>query len=577
MPLPLLPYVTLPDPEPAEPLSIDLELELGIAAGSSRTRPGEYPNPEDAPGWVAKMVTRNGTVLAELPYANVKTLTKTLGAEDEITLESPKVHPSTKEIRRLREIQIYRNDDLKSWGVVTGRSGSSSAGARGFAARGLWWYFRKRFFGTATRRNMLTNGSFELGAATGVMNAPVPGWTRVGGARLRHWTAATKPGGHGLPAPLRGEKAISLDSSAAGENRYVRTRFSYRTEFPPGQRLTFAAWVWIGDGWTGPAALGLGLYVVRVVDGEAETQAFVPVDEGTPQGEWVRLECSMIVRPYRDGYVEVRLYSPGGWVAWDEAVSVLMESTGSGFAGADQTALAGTFVNYAQTGRGKSPLNIGTNTPATGIIRKRAFQHADHEWISDAVDEVRSFPDGFDHSIEITPTTRTFTTHFPMKGTSYVEDLTLRLGRPSDDPPGNLSSYSESEDAASVVTSMIARGRGDGPDREEGAAVDTSDVDGLVLDGYVEAPEDLLLSELDDFADTELWMRNEPVQVLEVTIRPGAELDGVLLIDLLETGDLVHVEIEDGDLEVDDVYRILKISIDCPTDAATLTLNRWTQ
>lgn len=565
MPYPLLPPVEVDDPE-LDPLGIDLELEVGFAAGAPRARPETWP--EEAPVWTARVVDRSGNVLRELEHANLAPIVRTLNAEDEFGLSSSKYDPATVDVELAGEVQVLRKGVVMAWGPVVGDNASSTDPAMTFAGRSPWWYFRRRFFGTADRRNMLANGDFELGAASGALNAPVPGWTRVGGARLRHWTTATKPGGHGLPAPLSGDRAISLDSSTAGANRYVRTRFSYRTTFPPGQRITVAAWYWIGTGWIGPAALGLGLYVGRRVAGEFTVQNAAAIDNDSPRGEWVRLETSIIVPPNEDGEVEVRLYSPAGWIAWDAAVSVLMESTGAGFTPTDQAELAALFVRYAQTGRGKSPLNIGTDTPPTGVLRTRAHQHADHEWIADAVAELGSLPDGFDFSIDLTDRTRTFRTHYPRKGVDRSSSVTLKLGRPDDG--GNLSSYTRSREIGSTATSVVTRAQGDGPDREEGGAIDASGLDGLILEDLVDAPSDLTIGELDDFAEDELELRREPVVVLEVTTHGAAET----LIELLDVGDLVHVLIDDGAVQVDDVFRVVRLSIDPKTDAMTLTLNR---
>lgn len=569
MPYPLLPPAGPAIPEPVDPAGFDLVLEVGRAVGSARPVPGTYPD-DDAPGWTVDVVNIYGELVTELPNANPGTITKTLGDADEFSFASPKYDPATAEVvPLLHEAKIRRNGLLKAWGPIVADSAGSADGVVPFGGKGVWWYFRRRYFGTARRTNMITNGGFETGPATGVMNAAIPGWVRRGGARTRHWTAATKPGGHGLPDPLSGTKAVSMDNSGTGENAYISTRFAYRTNFPPGQRLTFAAWVYIADGWIGPAALSLGLYVSRIVGGIATIQKGEPIDDDTPRGEWVRLETSIIVPPRQDGEIEVRLYSPGGWVVWDSALSVLMESTGAGITPTDQVELAATVVRYGQTGRGKSPLNIGTDTPPTGVLRRRAWQHADHAWLADSVAELAAFPDGFDFDVVLTESTRTFRTYFPRKLTDRSATVVLRLGAPADG--GNVASYTRSRDGGSTATSVIARGAGEGPDREEGAAIDASALGGLILEQYVEAPEDLLIGELDDYAEGDLEVRRRLVEVLNVTTHEGAGA----LIDLLDTGDLVRVIIDDGAVQIDDVYRVVQMVITCATDTLALVLNGW--
>lgn len=547
--------------------TLTLELSL-VAVAAVVVPPAAAPDP-DRP-WSVVSVDQYGTVLGPIPNANPGTITKTLDAEDEFTFTSPKYDPATSLLRPLSEVQILRGDRVKTWGPITGDSASSADGAAGFAGRGVWWYFRRLFFGTAERTNMIRNGTFELGPADGTLSTPIPGWSKVGGLTARHYTSATKPGGHGLPDPLRGTKAVALASDEENANTYLQARFPYRTDFPPGQRLTFAAWVYIGDGWIGPAAMALGLYAVRMVDGEVETQAFAAITDETERGDWVRLECSFIVRPHRDGYVEVRLYSPAGWVAWDEALSVLMESTGAGFAGADQVELAATIVRYGQTGVGKTSKNVGTYCLPTGVHRVRAWQHADHDWLADAVAELAAFTDGFDFDVELTRTSRTFRTYFPRKGTDRTEDVILRLGAPADG--GNVASYSYSRDGGSVATSVVSRGRGDGPDREEGAAMDATALDGLILEDFVDAPANLPIGELDDYAEAQLESKRDVIEVLEVVTHEGAGE----LIDLLETGDVVGADMEDGFVVIGGTWRVVKMIITCRGDTLTLTLNRET-
>lgn len=570
MPYPVLPVVveSSGDEVVVDVDPIELVLELSAVVSSGVTVPSTPPDPGEVPEWTVRVVKMDGELVGHLENATVETITKTLGAEDEFAFSSPKYDPATMLVRPLREVQVYRFDNLKTWGPVVSAAGTSSEGSIGFAGRGVYWYFRRRFFGTAERRNMLPNGDFELGAADGTLGGYLPGWTTVGDVQRRHWTAATKPGGHGLPDPLRGEKAISLASDEEGQNGYVRSRFEYRTEFPPGQRLTFAAWVYIADGWIGPAALNLGLYVERIVGGVRETASWALIDDDTKRDDWVRLECSMIVRPDRDGYVEVRLYSPAGWVVWDEAVSVLMESTGAGFTPTDQVNIAGTIVRYGQEGRGKSPLNIGTSTPATGVLRRRAWQHADHEWLSTALEELAAHTDGFDFDVLLTPVSRTYRTHFPGKGRDLSGDVVLTLGAPADG--GNIASYTISEDGANVSTSIVARGAGDGPDREEGGAIDADELDGLVLEQYLDAPTGLPIGELDDYAANELEVSKDVVEVLELVTHQGAGD----LIDTLEEGDFVSVLIDDGYVQVDAVYRIVRLVIVCRTNTLAVTVNR---
>src|SRR6478736_10017072 len=121
MPLPLLPNNGTD--EPSVPIGLDLEVVLGRLIGSPGTVPGEYPDPDDAPGWTMRVVDMFGEVLGPLPNANPGQITKTLGQPDAVTFTSPKYDPATAIIEKIKtDVQVFRNDDLKTWCVVTGHN-----------------------------------------------------------------------------------------------------------------------------------------------------------------------------------------------------------------------------------------------------------------------------------------------------------------------------------------------------------------------------------------------------------------------------------------------------------------------
>lgn len=547
-----MPILLFPPPSSGSPPidGIDLEVELGEPIASSSSIPGQYPNPADAPGYTLRAVTMFGEVLGELPVAKAETITRTLNGEREATISSPKAHPSTALLSPFVEVQIHRNGALRFWGPLVGDSSSSDQGATGFPARGPWWYFRRRRFGTANRTNILRNAGFEQDFAA---------WRAVGTTpEIR--TADELEVADPPAAPLTGSK-VAAGLVGDGESAYLIQRRSYRTEWPAGQLLTLAAWVYL-YAYTGPAAGGYGLYLSRVVAGEVIRTAIAEIDDDTPRGQWTRLETSLVVPPFEDGVLEARLYFPGGASFWDHAVLVLMESTSSAFDGDDQTELARKVIRYAQHGRGKSDLNIGTATAPTGVVVRRAWQHERHEVISDAVSELAAGPTGFDFSIDLTETTRTFRTHYPRKGTDRRGELTLELGV-------NVARYSRLRDGTTAASSVVVKAPGDGPDREEGGSIDTSNLGGLILEDVIDAPESLPISELDDFAEEEREARDDVIPVLELVTYQGA---GDLL-ELLETGDVVDVVIDDGSVQVNAAYRIVRIVERCRDETLVVTGN----
>ncbi len=557
MPLPLIPpvWTSAGPPYSVTPAPVVVLAVVGTAVGSAGPVDVDYPNPADEPGYELRLVNMVGDVLVELPHANAETITRELNKEPELVFESPKHAPETAEISPLAvEVQAHRNGKIRFFGPVVDDQAESSNGAIGYNARGAWWYFRRRFFGTAGRTSKLWNGDFELGLS---------GWRAVG-TTPDVVTVADSP----FVEPLTGSKAL-LFFTGAGENRYVAQRRFYRTDYPPGQRITVAGWVYLHT-FTGPAAFGLGLLVTRIVGGKIVRQANAPIDASTPVGEWTRLETSLGISPFEDGILDVRLFAPGGITLWDSAVAVLNESTGTSYPGNDQTELARRVVRYAQTGEGKSDVRVGTRTPPSGKVISKAFRHEAHEPIVEAIEGLAAAPDGFDFSVEITDRTRTFVTHYPRQGTDRRGEVVLKLGPPSEG--GNLSHYSRGRDGSSVANSVVAKGPGDGPDREEGGSIDASALDGLILEEVVTVPDGVSVGELDEYAAAERQARDDVIPVLELTTHNGAGD----LVDLLDVGDLVDVEIDDGAVQVDTAYRIVKIVERCRTESLVVTGNVWT-
>src|SRR5690606_24837383 len=100
------------------------------------------------------------------------------------------------------------------------------------------------------------------------------------------------------------------------------------------------------------------------------------------------------------------------------------------------------------------------------------------------------------------------------------DPLTLRLGPPSDG--GNLADYDYAEDGAKLSTSIVSLGPGTvGVTRHEGGARDTSEMDGLVLEHIVRAPDGMQPYDLDGFALSELDAVKRPEESLVLTSHTG--------------------------------------------------------
>jgi hypothetical protein len=194
----------------------------------------------------------------------------------------------------------------------------------------------------------------------------------------------------------------------------------------------------------------------------------------------------------------------------------------------------------------------------------RQYQYAEHINFGDAVSEFVQRDDGFDISVEITPTTRSFTTHTPHKGTDRTATVTLEDGE-----GGNLSDFRWSRDGAGAITRATSIGpEGDGPDREEGEYVDTSSLGGLVLQEARVAAPDASINSLIPTARDRVKKRKKPPLLLECDILPDAGLT-----HLLKVGDRVTLNIDDGYFSASGRHRIVQLKLDGTTKVLTAYIN----
>jgi len=446
-----------------------------------------------------------------------------------------------------REVQVYRDGTILFWGPIV----RIQAGLRTttWQCAGLLWYFTRRYFGRADRVNQLSNGDFEDGET---------GWSFQGGVT------------HSIDTGIKisGAQSLELAGGTADHNTYAHQTYTHNQSHPAGDYMTIACYVYVPtSGYAGGALDDRGLFVVHKQAGTGDVIAVTPasaaaINDATPKDQWLAFEVGLPAVMDNDT-LEVRLYPPHGTAYYDLVTLTGMESLSFGWpdpAGADVADIVAGIVLYAQDlgpfTHGKSDLNIDTAGAATSVMKSIAYQHAEHRNIADAILEyVRN---GIvDIDIEITTTTRTFTTYSPRKGSLYGTTLVLDT---------NLADMTWSSDGANAASSVVVLGPGDGPDRPEGGASDPAAFGGLTLEHIEQASDDVLIGELDTRAQAILDVLARP-QILEVTGYPAGFIGGV------DTGDTVTVDFAHGHVDVDGTYRIVAMSINTKTDQLTMTLN----
>jgi hypothetical protein len=511
------------------------------------------------PDYKVFVVDQTGTPYAgsgddgEVVNARLSPVSTELNAAGSVTVTLATTDPDAALFQTGREVQIFVAGITNPvfWGpIVRPQAGLDESS---WQCAGLLWYFAHRFMGRADRVNQLANGDFEAGetawAFDGVTHAVNTNLTYI----------------------LEGTKSLRLEGTAADHAQFAYAGWTHPVGgYPGGDYLTASAWVYVpAASYVGGAANDYGLVVIHRRGSDVISGSFATIGDDFTFDEWVPLEAG-VGGVVEGDTVEVRLFPPHGVAYYDLATLTFMESLSFGYPGPaeDVTDIIEGIVNYAQSriaalDHGKSDLNIDFAGTPTGITRQIAYQFEEHRNILDAIMEyVRA---GYcDIDIALTATTRTFTVHVPRKGSLF--GTTLDLGDTT--TPGNIADFTYSEDLENGASSVVLLGPGDGPDRPEGGAVDTSFANGVFTAEIVEsAPDDATVGQLDARSVERLVTAARP-EIIEVTTLPGTGIIGALKV-----GDTVPLTISYGWVDIDDTYRATRIDADLFMDKATITLN----
>lgn len=514
------------------------------------------------------ITTVDGTPIAELENAYVMSFRRRLNEAETWGFTLPTSDPKLAAVlgAKVREVQLWRGDQLLSWGPMTNLQ--VGAYLTTVQVTGAMWHLGRRHIGKPIRTNYVDNGDFEQG--------------------LAHWDATSnivhiqegRDNAQGPPVhsivrspTVAGKRAVRLQNTVAEADAWLMQRVFWEVEpstSPDGDVWTLVAYVWI-DTFTAPAYENRGLFVVRYSTTESypgggavvlET-ANAPITEDTPTGSWQRMQVTFQTPVTgEEELIHVRLYAPQGVAYWDRVALTLDERTA--YYQADQATIAAELVEHLQDeDYGKSDVNIAAECPLTGVPRTRIYPHAEHLNGLGAIEEFTGLVDGFDIDVAYTPTARIFRTHYPQKG-QHRPRFALEIGRYT----GTFAWTFQGEQAATAVIVLGADGSGSG--REEASAVDTSEFDGLTLEEVWTAPPSSTIDGLEDLALERLVSTTAPETLTVRLLRPtGALIDPV---GILAEGDTIPVRFALGAFSLADTYRIGAMTLN-PDDTLDLSLN----
>jgi hypothetical protein len=520
------------------------------------------PTGATVPAFVVRTRDIDGSSAVTLASAQPEEIIWTLNEPTEFRIVSPKHAYDTDDIPTLstatgppKRFQVFFDDDLLAQGVAIQNDAQGSRGELTTHCADPMWLLNRLNI-DAPRDSYIDNGSFESGYTS---------WDHVGS-----FTATTVS-----TRKLLGSDSAKFVNATADADAYKRQRFSAGPN-GVGLLLTVVGYYFI-ESITAPALGSRGLFLQGSQGGELQDYNYWAIDAATPTNKWERAEFTLTIPPGEVWDMELRVYAPQGTIYWDALAVVAMDSTGatsvtgSAAEEADIAAITRVLVHHMQdSSKGKAQLYLGRNCPNTGVKLFRQYQYAEHIGFGEAVGEFVNRDDGFDISITDTPTTWSFTTHYPNKGTDRSATVTLKFDQDAGASGKNVSDYRFSRDGAGAITRATSIGSGDGPDREEGEYVDTSQLGGLVLQEARQAAPDASINSLLPTARDRVKKRRKPPLLLELDIDHSAYPSA---ITTLKVGDRVNVVIDDGYVQVSGTRRIVKSRLNCRTRVLTATIN----
>lgn len=568
-------------------LEIVIDITLGMTsrlAGAGRVAPDGQKLP-----YRVILMKPGGDLICALDNAKIgNSISWDLNGIGDVTFTMPIFDEKIPDLKVTdREIQVWRGPDLLWQGVIVRAQVNVSEVE--FQCRSLEWYFTRRVVGTA-ETNYVLNGDFESGFDWWFMGDFAP--SEPGANRRSDW----------YEQYLQEERFISGHKGLyqwADERIewgiFAKQQFLWDVdplENPEGDEWAIVAWCYVpSDRWQGPRIRAYnwqgdmsatGIQFQRLSTTETVTAytagvgyvtypklietAIAPITEDTPKDTWIRFELPMKQPITGDTeIIDILLGTPLGGVYWD-CISVVRNEK-LYFNNVDQALIAKGLVEHAQdTTINKSDLRIATDCPPSGIKRTRTYYYYNHEAISDCVDEFPQMFNGHDWNIAITPTTRTFRTYYPQRG-SVKPNQALILGK-------NLASVTISVDGEQTANSvMVLADGGEGAAREEALASDASSLeDGLILEKVYNATPGSAINSLQAQANRGVKRYKNAVTIPSVTTYENA---GDELIGMLSPGDIVPVVVNRGWIQLNALYRIITIVLDPYTEAMTLTLNPY--
>lgn len=443
-----------------------------------------------------------------------------------------------------RDLRIRRNGQVFFWGPIT--SVQAGRATMRVEAHDPFWHLLDQYFGPI-QHNYLTNPNGEQGTTH---------WAAVGTPLTVDAADFVRPN-----AGSQSGQSFLMTGSGVDADAYMRQVITVTSNVDQPVVFTLKGHAKV-ETWNGAAFEERGLWVAR--SGDPANPVWDPLTADATVGKWEPYEVETTIPAGSTETLDVRAYRPNGRIRWGALSVTVYESTGTPTYPEDAIHPINRVIDYAQSttaGPSHGPLNISRAGGLTGVNLEIHYQFADHGNIGEALlDNTRK---GICDLGITYGAGRTLEVFSPRRGT-FRPDVLLDI-----DPAGSLADFEYAVDAEQTYSAVRFLGTGDGPDREIGYAVDTSQTGGIVRERVETAPQEATIADLDRLAREELLRAKAPVRVPTFTTH---EQSGELIPKLL-LGDSARCRIAHGWVQEDAVRRVVGRVIDCRTDTMRLEVN----
>jgi len=494
-------------------------------------------------GLWARIAERDGTPVVDLDLCNLGDLREPFGKRHTFEWDVPRSLSAIIDECTLveREVQVWLGGELRMAGPILTRSVGDGDGPVSFGATDCLFYFERLLRGgwQPWSRNYLQNFRFD---------DDFNRWDVTGTVDLdaTHVTSGV-------------QAAMIDDVPTASVAQTVRIDLAIRYSVV----IDFKVWV------EASVTTGRGLEVsVPGVQG-GDSFGVHRIDASTARDTWTTLRVVLEV----EGRVGARsltaaLFGADGGKVWlaEAAVTIFPISSIAeeveGAQVATQVDIATVLSDAIQATN--SGLNIGVDAPLTGeLVDYKPADDVD-VYVSEIIRRLTERDPGIDVFMAYGAggSVRTVTSRFPRMGTDHLpDDLTLTLHDPTTGA-GNVTGYRIGFDATKATNEVTTIGEGD----YRGTSLNEDSFGGVRLQTVQTAPPKTPLGDLEGMSRKKLRLTAGDVETLEVDCLAS-------VTPLIHKGDRVLATIADDSVAINEVYRIIDITIDGPTGACSLNLN----